>query len=120
MTEPAVMMWFDGDEKDLEALIGIFGPQPQVLGVIRPDGTVRYRGWARLWPESYFERPRPPVDWEDTVAKLALAHGWGEVGLMRECQQRGLDFARALKIYRTLEKENPRGPPPSGAERKEG
>ena len=120
MTESAVMMWFDGDEKDLEALIGIFGPQPQVLGVIRPDGTVRYRGWARLWPESYFERPRPPVDWEDTVAKLALAHGWGEFGLMRECQQRGLDFARALKIYRTLEKENPRERWASGAGREEG
>ncbi len=100
-----VWMWFEGDEDDLRALETIFGPQPFVRRVIRPDGTVVIRGRARLWSVDWLERVERgeiQTDLARTEAIIAWFYDEGEVALIRRCRKLGLDVQRALEIYRTL------------------
>jgi len=104
--EGYVWMWFEGDEEDLRALEGIFGPQPFVRRVLRPDGSAVIRGKARLWSVDWLEqreREGRVVDLEKAEAVVAWVNGEGEVALMRRCREMGLDARRALEIYRALQ-----------------
>ena len=100
-----VWMWFEGDEEDLRALEAIFGPQPFVRRVLRPDGTAVWRGRARLWSVEEAERAARgeiQTDLERTEAVITWYHGEGELALLRRCRELGLDARRALEIYRAL------------------
>ena len=99
-------MWFEGDEEDLRALEGIFGPQPFVRRVLRADGSAAIRGKARLWPVDWLERRERKgriVDLEKAEAVVAWVNDEGEVALVRRCREMGLDVRRALDIYRSLQ-----------------
>ena len=101
-----VWMWFEGDEEDLRALEAIFGPQPFVRRVLRPDGTAVWRGRARLWSVEEAERAARGefrTNLERTEAVIAWYHGEGELALVRRCRELGLDARRALEIYRAFQ-----------------
>lgn len=104
--EGHVWMWFEGDEEDLRALEGIFGPQPFVRRVIRPDGSAVMRGKARLCSVDWLERAglgEIQTDLARAEAVIAWFYGEGEVALARRCREMGLDVQRALEIYRALQ-----------------
>ncbi len=104
--EGHVWMWFEGDEEDLRALEGIFGPQPFVRLVLHPDGSVTVRGRARLWSANWLERREREgrvVDPEKAEAVVAWVNGEVEVALVRRCREMGLEVRRALEIYRSLQ-----------------
>lgn len=103
--EGYVWMWFEGDEAELRALETIFGPQPFVRRVLRPDGTAVWRGRVRLWSAeevARVERGEVRADPARVEALIAWFHNEGEVALVRRCREWGVDVRRALAIYRSL------------------